>query len=118
MRRFFAVLLLGSSLTLLATAASGANHGYGTPIGKVTGCPAKVLDRSGLPLIVILLKHGVPYAWYNVSSDPGTTSYHFDVPVGQYRLISTYTSTSYPLDVKFGGSPRTNLTISCAANDY
>lgn len=118
MRRFFAPLLVGASLLLTANPASAANHGYGTPVGNVTGCSAKVLDKSGLPLIVVLLKRGVPYAWYNVSGDPGTTSYHFDVPVGRYQLISTYTSTSYPLNVKFGMSPRRNLRISCAADDY
>src|SRR5271163_3934408 len=104
MRRTLAFLMLGTSLTLIATAASGANHGYGTPVGNVTGCSATVLDTSGLPLIVILLKRGVPYAWYNVSTDRGTTSYHFDVPVGRYQLTSTYTSVSYPLNVKLGKS--------------
>jgi hypothetical protein len=118
MRRIFASLIVGTSLVLTTSAASAANHGYGTPVGNVTGCSAKVLDTSGLPLIVVLLKRGVPYAWYDVSGDPGTTSYHFDVPVGHYQLTSTYTSTSYPLNVKFGGSPRTNLRISCAADDY
>jgi uncharacterized protein (DUF302 family) len=117
MRRFLAFLILATAWTPFAAAASAANHGYGTPVGNITGCPAKALDKSALPLIVILLKHGVPYAWYNVSSDAGTTSYHFDVPVGHYRLISTYTSTSHPLNVKFGGSPRTNLTISCAVQN-
>jgi hypothetical protein len=118
MRRIFASLVVGASLVLTASTAWGANHGYGTPVGKVTGCSAKVLDKSGLPLIVILLKHGAPYAWYNVSGDPGTTWYHFDVPVGHYELTSTYTSTSYPINVKFGTSPRTDLRISCAADDY
>ncbi len=103
---------------LPASAASAANHGYGTPVGNVTGCSAKVLDTSGLPLIVVLLKRGVPYAWYNVSDDPGTTSYHFDVPVGRYQLTSTYTAATYPLDVTFGASPRTNLKISCAGDGY
>jgi hypothetical protein len=117
MRRIIVLLILGSS-ALLVSSASAANHGYGTPVGNVTGCSAKVLDQSGLPLIVVLLKHGAPYAWYNVSGDPGTTSYHFDVPVGHYRLTSTYTSTSYPLNVTFDSSPRTNLRISCPVDDH
>jgi hypothetical protein len=118
-RRTAAVLALAISLVLITPTISVANSGYGTPDGNFSGCAAKVLDKSDLPLIVILLKRGTPFAWYNVSADPGTTSYHFDVPVGRYQLMSTYTGTkSYPLNVKFGESPRTDLTISCATDDY
>jgi hypothetical protein len=119
MRRTVVFLALAISLVLTTPTISGANSGYGTPVGKVSGCAAKALDKSDLPLIVILLKRGTPYAWYNVSADPGTTWYHFDVPVGHYQLMSTYTGTkSYSLNVKFGASPRTDLTISCATDDY
>lgn len=118
MRKYLVVLSLTGLLALSNPTVAGANSGYGTPVGNVSGCPAKVLDKSSLPLIVILLKQGFPYAWYNVSADPGTTSYHFDVPVGHYELMSTYTGVkSDALNVELGKSPRRDLRIKCATND-
>lgn len=78
------------------------------------GCNVKTIDTSTLPLLVILLKDGRPYSVYDVSADPGTRWYHFDVPVGKYRIISTYTGTkSYTIDLKYGQSPRVDFKISC-----
>jgi hypothetical protein len=118
MRQFLVALSLGALLALTSPTVAGANGGYGTPVGNISGCPANLLDKSSLPLIVILIRQGLPYAWYNVTADPGTTSYHFDVPVGHYELMSTYTGVrSYALNVRFGKSPRRDLKIKCATND-
>jgi hypothetical protein len=102
------LLVTGNSFT--AAVASG----FGTPVGRVGPCPATSFDRSTLPLIVMLLRGGAPYAWYNISSDRGTDWYHFDVPAGRYQLVSTFTGTrSKSVIVKTGTSPRTDLMISC-----
>lgn len=118
MRRII-LLMLTMSLLLLVPTGAGAGVGFGTPVGNFSGCPAKTLDKSTLPLIVILLKGGTPYAWYNVSQDRGTTSYHFDVPVGRYQLMSTYTGVQHvALNVEYGKSPRNDFKISCALNSH
>ena len=69
---------------IASVAESAPKPGFGIPIGKVGPCPAKTIDELTLPLIVTLLRNGVPYAWYNISADPGTIWCHFDVPAGRY----------------------------------
>jgi hypothetical protein len=103
---------------LISSVAEGASKpGFGAPVGKVGPCPAKNFDESTLPLIVTLLQNGVPYAWYNISADPGTVWYHFDVPAGRYQLVTTYTGTrSHWVTVVTGRSPRTDLTLRCLTN--
>jgi hypothetical protein len=103
---------------LTSSVAEGASKpGFGTPIGKVGPCPAKTIDVSTMPLIVTLLRNGVPYAWYNISADSGTRWYHFDVPAGHYQLLTTYTGTrSHWITVVAGKSPRTDLSMKCLTN--
>ena len=110
------VILMAFGLT--SSVAEGASkHGFGTPVGKVGPCPAKNFDESTLPLIVALVRNGVPYAWYNISADSGTNWYHFDVPAGHYQLVTTYTGTrSHRITVVAGRSPRTDLTLRCLTN--
>jgi hypothetical protein len=98
-----------------SAAAATAKTGYGLPVGTVRGCPAKTFDASSLPLIVILLKNGEPYAWYNISDNLGTNTYHFDVLHGRYQLLTTYTGPQrHWITVATGKSVRTDLTIECA----
>jgi hypothetical protein len=107
---------LASILPSSASAHAAEKAGYGLPRGKMNGCNVKTIDTSTLPLLVILLKDGRPYSTYNVSADEGTRWYHFDVPVGKYRIMSTYTGTmSYAIDLKYGQSPRVDFKISCPA---
>jgi hypothetical protein len=103
---------------LTSSVAQGASKpGYGAPVGKVGPCPAKSFDESTLPLIITLLRNGVPYAWYNISTDSGTDWYHFDVPAGRYQLVTTYTGTrSHWITVVAGKSPRTDLSMQCLTN--
>jgi hypothetical protein len=105
---------------LESTAATNGNNlaakevGYGLPRGKMVGCNIRTIDTSTLPLIVILLKNGRPYSSYNISSDRGTRWYHFDVPVGKYQIMSTYSGKmTYAIDLKYGQSPRVDFKISC-----
>src|ERR1035438_5542472 len=65
-------------------------NGYGLMVGQVAPCAAKRFDASpSEPLIIILTKNAKTYVTYNVSSDAGTTTYHFDVPSGRYTLRTT-----------------------------
>jgi hypothetical protein len=98
-----------------STAAAAAKTGYGLPVGTVRGCPAKTFDSSSLPLIVMLLKNGKPFVWYDISDDRGTNTYRFDVLHGRYQLLTTYSGTqSHWITVVTGKSVRTDLTIECA----
>jgi hypothetical protein len=104
---------------IISLAASAPRPGFGTPIGKVGPCPATTIDESTLPLIVTLLRSGVPYARYNVSADPGTIWYHFDVPAGRYQIVTTYTGTrNHSVTVDSGKSVRTDLTLKCITNHF
>ena len=103
-----------SSATTHGNVVEAKQAGYGLPRGRADGCNVKTIDISTLPLIVILLKNGRPYSSYSISGDHGTRWYHFDVPVGKYRIMSTYTGTkSYAIDLKYGQSPRIDFRISC-----
>jgi hypothetical protein len=120
-RRHFIVASMASVLLSMAfglnslAAAAAAKTGYGLPVGTVRGCPAKNFDSSSLPLIVMLVKNGKPDAWYNISDDPGTNTYHFDVHQGRYQILTTYTGTqSHWITVVTGRSVRTDLTIKCS----
>jgi hypothetical protein len=95
--------------------ASASTGGFGLLVGNVRPCTAKQFDPSPTdPLIVILTKDAVTYDTYNISADVGTTSYHFDVPVGHYELITTWPkSRVFAVVVKFGKTSRVNVTVSC-----
>jgi hypothetical protein len=78
-------------------------------------CTAKKFDASpDNPLIVILTQNAKTYDTYNVSADPGTTWYHFDVQAGRYKLITTWPDTKeYNVLVKFGNTSKVNIRVSC-----
>ena len=84
-------------------------------VGNVGPCTAKQFDApQGNPLIVILTRGDKTFDTYNVSTDQGTTSYHFDVPVGYYKLITTWPkSRVFNIVVKRGKTSRMNVTVSC-----
>lgn len=105
---------LESSAATHENVLSAEKAGYGFPIGRADGCSVKTIDTPLLPLIVILLKNGRPYSSYSISGDRGTRWYHFDVPVGTYQIMSTYTGTkSYAINLKYGQSPRRDFKLSC-----
>jgi hypothetical protein len=120
--RITAVLVL-SGLVLAACGSSkghpstlsGPIGGFGLIVGDVRPCTAKKFDASPAnPLIVILTKDNETYDTYNVSADYGTISYHFDVPVGHYKLTTTWPrSKESSVLVKFGKTSRDNVTVSC-----
>jgi hypothetical protein len=110
---------LESSASTHGNVFAAKKTGYGLPRGRADGCNVKTIDTSTLPLIVILLKDGRPYSSYSISGDHGTRWYHFDVPVGKYRIMSTYTGTkSYTIDLKYGQSPRVDFKISCPTGQW
>jgi hypothetical protein len=54
------------------------------------------------------------YDAYNVSADAGTTSFHFDVPAGHYRLTTTWPqSRGLSVAIRFGKTTRLNISVSC-----
>jgi hypothetical protein len=117
------VALVVSGLALAAfswpnahSSSEGARaSGYGLIVGDVRPCTAKRFDaQPDEPLIVVLTKNDKTYVTYNVSADSGTTSYHFDVPVGRYTLSTTWWgSMDYNVLVKFGKTSRVNMDVSC-----
>jgi hypothetical protein len=114
--------LVLSALTLtafgLAHSHSSAKHpranGYGLIVGDVRPCTARKYDSSQGPLIVLLTKDDKTFETYNVSADPGTTWYHFDVPVGSYSISTTWWgSRHYHVALKFGETVKVNFDVSC-----
>lgn len=95
--------------------AAGHPRGYGLIVGDVRPCTAKRFDaQPDEPLIVILTRNNKTYETYNVSADSGTTSYHFDVPVGSYTLSTTWWgSRNYSAVVRFGRTLTVNMVVSC-----
>ncbi|MGA2969386.1 MAG: hypothetical protein ABSE75_06235 [Acidimicrobiales bacterium] len=119
--KVFLALVL-SALTLCAFGLSNRHpstqhpraHGYGLIVGDVRPCTAKMYDSSQGPLIVLLTKDAKTFETYNVSADPGTTWYHFDVPVGRYTLSTTWWgSKDYNVVVSFGKTSKVNFEVSC-----
>jgi hypothetical protein len=89
-------------------------RGYGLIVGDVLPCTAKKYDSPQGPLIVLLTKGTKTYETYNVSADPGTTWYHFDVPVGRYTISTTWWgSNEYNVVLKFGKTVKVNFDVSC-----
>lgn len=75
---------------LFATTAGAETGGYGVVVGNIGPRMTTTFDRhANVPFIVVLLKNSTIFTTYNVSADQGTSSYHFDVPVGQYTLATT-----------------------------
>jgi hypothetical protein len=97
--------------------ASASGGGYGLLVGYVRPCGAKRFDaQPAEPLIMVLTRSNKTYETYNVSADPGTTSYHFDVPVGRYTLSTTWWgSKEYSVLIRFGTTTRLNFMVSCGA---
>jgi hypothetical protein len=89
--------------------------GYGLIAGATGPCPAKTFDAPGaLVLVIVLLRNGVTFSSYDVTSNQGTTSFHFDVPVGHYVIVSTYPATaSYPIIVRFARTASVRVTTIC-----
>jgi hypothetical protein len=118
--RAIAVLLvlvaLGGVLSTFSATADAASGGYGLIGGHIGPCRAKTLDKDPYePFIVVLTRNGATFDSYNVSSDQGTASYHFDVPVGTYRLSTTWPRTKVSLiTVKFGKTIFLNIRATCA----
>jgi hypothetical protein len=94
---------------------SGRTDGFGLIVGDVGPCTAKRFDASPAnPLIVILTKNARTFDAYNISADRGTTSYHFDVPVGDYKLTTTWPrSKVFSVQVKLGKTSKVNVAVSC-----
>ena len=89
-------------------------HGYGLIVGDVRPCTAKKYDSAQGPLIVLLTKDAKTFATYNVSADPGTTWYHFDVPVGRYTISTTWWGSKVSnVALKFGETLKVNFDVSC-----
>jgi hypothetical protein len=109
------VLAACSSSKAPSSTASTTISGYGLIVGEVGPCTARAFDASpDNPLIVILTQNAKTYDTYNVSADPGTTWYHFDVPVGRYKLTSTWPDTKgYNVLIKFGKTSKVNIRVSC-----
>lgn len=97
------------------SSASASTGGFGLLVGNVRPCTAKRFDaQPDEPLIIVLTRSNKTYETYNVSADPGTTWYHFDVPVGRYTLSTTWWgSRDYRVFVKFGRTSRVNFEVSC-----
>jgi len=95
---------------------SARASGYGLIVGDVRPCTAKRFDaQPDEPLIVIATRNNKTYVTYNVSADPGTTWYHFDVPTGHYTLSTTWWgSKDYNVLVQFGKTSKVNMDVSCA----
>lgn len=109
------VLATISTFSPYSLKASASGGGYGLLVGTVRPCSAKRFDaRPDEPLIMILTRSGETYETYNVSADPGTTAYHFDVPVGRYVISTTWWgSKEYSVSVKFGKTTRVDFNVSC-----
>ena len=85
--------------------ASASGGGYGLLVGYV---------RPAEPLIMVLTRSKKTYETYNVSADSGTTSYHFDVPVGRYTLATTWWgSKEYSVLISFGKTTHVDFKVSC-----
>jgi hypothetical protein len=95
--------------------ASASAGGFGLLVGSVRPCTAKQFDASSTdPLIVILSKDAVTFDTYNISADMGTTSYHFDVPSGNYQLTTTWPkSKDFNVVVRLGKTSRLDMRVSC-----
>ena len=83
-------------------------------MGDVLPCTAKKYDSQQGPLIVLLTKDNKTFETYDVSTDPGTTWYHFDVPVGRYTISTTWWgSKEYNVVLNFGETLKVNFDVSC-----
>lgn len=109
------VIAAVGTFNTFSSRASASGGGYGLLVGNVQPCSAKRFDaQPAEPLIVILTRSHKTYETYNVSADPGTTSYHFDVPVGRYALSTTWWgSKEYSVLVRFGKTTHVNFEVSC-----
>jgi len=109
------VAALGT-FTGYSSKASASTGGFGLLVGNVRSCTAKEFDASPTdPLIVILTKDAMTYDTYNISADAGTTSYHFDVPAGNYQLTTTWPkSKDFNVVVRLGKTSRLNFGVSCS----
>lgn len=119
-----AISLLLAAVVLCAFAGSPTHpsserqrvQGFGLLVGDVKPCSAKQFDAQGAasPLIVILTKNGKTFDTYDVSADPGTTWYHFDVPAGRYRLDTTWpNSKDVNVVIVVGKTSKVDVTVSC-----
>ncbi len=120
LRAITPIILSGLVIAALGTfnvysSASASTGGFGLLVGNVRPCTAKRFDaQPDEPLIIVLTRSNKTYETYNVSADPGTTWYHFDVPVGRYSLSTTWWgSRDYGVLVKFGKTSRVNFEVSC-----
>lgn len=109
------VALCGVTPTFGPTAGA-ASGGYGEIIGHVRPCTAKTFDKDPYsPFIVVLMRNGATLTTYNVSADRGTSSYHFDVPVGKYTLATTWQRAKVvSVTVKLGKTTVVNIHATCA----
>ena len=115
--------LVASALVIAAVAtfnvysskASASPKGYDLLVGNVRPCAAKQYDAlPSDPLIVILTKDAATYDTYNITADPGTTSYPFDVPAGDYQLTTTWPkSRDFHVVVRYSKTTRLNFAVSC-----
>jgi hypothetical protein len=120
-----ALVLLALTLTAFGSPNSHPStklaraHGYGLIVGDVLPCTAKKYDSQQGPLIVLLTQDAKTVETYDVSSDPGTTWYHFDVPVGRYTISTTWWgSKQYNVALKFGETLKVNFDVSCGPFHY
>lgn len=113
-----------ASILIAATAGTfGANSiiagasgtGFGFLVGYVGPCHAEQFDaQPSEPLIIILTKSNRTFETYNVSADPGTSWYHFDIPAGRYELSTTWWgSRDYRVTVGPGKTIHVNFKLLC-----
>ncbi len=109
-----AVAIVGL-LGVCSTIAGASGSGFGSLVGRVGPCQAKRFDaQPSEPLIIILTKGTRTFETYNVSADPGTTSYHFDVRAGHYDLLTTWWgSREYSVTVRVGKTTHVDFNVAC-----
>ena len=97
------------------TGAAAKSHGYGVIVGKVGPCPPSVFSMPNVPpLIIVLIHNGVTFGSFDISSDRLTNYYHFDVPVGTYKLVSTYNGSELKsVSVGFAQTRTVNFSVRC-----
>ena len=113
---FLILVALDGVAPSFAVTAGATTSGYGVIAGHIGPCPARTFDASGNgPMIVVLMRNGRTLTTYDVSADGGTASYHFDVPVGNYTLATTWPRTNVVfVTVKLGKTTILNIHATCA----
>lgn len=106
-------IAIGGSLD--RTGAATKSHGYGEIVGKVGPCPPSVFSMPNVaPLIIVLIHNEVTFGSFDISSDRLTNYYHFNVPVGTYKLVTTYGGSELqPVSVAFAQTRTVNFSVRC-----